>query len=79
MTQEDEQKLAEVFRAVLSLGTDSDVTAARQLNTPSWDSLAHVSLVAAVESEFGISIEIADSLALTSYRAVKLYLEERAE
>ena len=77
MTQEDERKLAEVFRAVLSLGRDSDVTGVRQLNTPGWDSLAHVSLVAAVESESGISIDIADSLALTSYPAVKLYLEER--
>ena len=77
MTQENERKLAEVFRAILSLGPDSDVTGVRQLNTPSWDSLAHVSLVAAVESEFGIAIETADSLTLTSYPAVKLYLEER--
>jgi acyl carrier protein len=77
MTHENEQKLAEVFRAVLSLDKDSDVSTVRQLNTPSWDSLAHVSLVAAVESEFGISVEIADSLALTSYPAVRLYLEER--
>jgi acyl carrier protein len=79
MTQESERKLAEMFRAVLSLGPDSDVTGARQLSTPAWDSLAHVSLVAAVESEFGISIDIADSLALTSYRAVRLYIEERGE
>lgn len=77
MTQENEEKLAEVFRAVLSLAQGSDVTGVRQLGTPSWDSLAHVSLVAAVESEFGVSIDIADSLALTSYPAVKLYLEER--
>jgi acyl carrier protein len=77
MTRENEQKLAKVFRAALRLGPDSDVTGARQLNTPSWDSLAHVSLVAAVESEFGISVDIADSFALTSYCAVRLYLEER--
>jgi len=79
MTQENERKLAEVFRAVLSLVPDSDVTTVGQLNTPAWDSLAHVSLVAAVESEFGISIDIADSLALTSFRAMRLYLEERGE
>ena len=77
MTQENERKLAEVFRAILSLGPDSDVTGAGQLNTPAWDSLAHVSLVAAVESEFGTSIDIADSLALTSFHAMRLYLEER--
>jgi len=77
MTQENERKLAEVFRAVFSLGQGSDVTGVRQLNTPGWDSLGHVSLVAAIESEFEISIDIADSLALTSYSAVRLYLEEQ--
>ena len=77
MTQENERKLAEVFRAVLSLSADSDVTGACQLSTPGWDSLAHVSLVAAIESEFGISIDIADSMALTSFRVATLYLEEQ--
>ena len=77
MTQENERKLAEVFRAVLGLGPNTDVTGVRQLSTPGWDSLAHVSLVAAIESEFGISIDIADSMALTSFRAVTLYLEEQ--
>jgi acyl carrier protein len=77
MTQENERKLAEVFRAVLSLGPDSDVSGVRQLSTPGWDSLAHVSLVAAIESEFGVSIDIADSMALTSFRAATLYLKEQ--
>lgn len=77
MTQQDEQKLHEVFRAVMNLQPDAEVSDLRQLNTPGWDSLAHVSLVAAVESEFGIAIDIEDSLDLTSYQAVKLYLEER--
>jgi acyl carrier protein len=77
MTQQDEQKLGDVFRAVMNLPPGADVSDLRQLNTPGWDSLAHVSLVAAVESEFAISIDIEDSLDLTSYQAVRLYLEER--
>ena len=77
MTPEKERKLAEVFRAVLGLDPDTDVTGVRQLSTPGWDSLAHVSLVAAIESEFGISIDIADSMALTSFRVATLYLEEQ--
>jgi len=77
MTPEKERKLAEVFRAVLGLDPDTDVTDVRQLSTPGWDSLAHVSLVAAIESEFGISIDIADSMALTSFRVATLYLEEQ--
>ena len=77
MTEQSEQKLGDVFRAVMNLESGTDVTTLRQLSTPAWDSLAHVSLVAAVESEFGIAIDIEDSLELTSYQAVKLFLEER--
>lgn len=77
MRHENEAKLAEVFRAALSLGPETDVMAARQLNTPAWDSLAHVTLVAAVESEFGVSVDTAESLGLTSFAAVRLFLEER--
>jgi acyl carrier protein len=77
MTEQSEHKLGDVFRAVMNLESGTDVSALRQLSTPGWDSLAHVSLVAAIESEFGIAIDIEDSLELTSYQAVKLFLEER--
>lgn len=70
-------KLAEIFRAVFDLPAEADPSGVRQLGEPAWDSLAHVSLVAAVESEFGVAIDVADSLELTSYQAVALYLEER--
>lgn len=73
-----EQKLAAIFRAVFELDDHADVTGIRQLNFPKWDSLAHVTLIGAVESEFGISIDIAESLELTSYEAVVVYLEEHA-
>ena len=73
-----EQKLAAIFRAVFELDDDADVSGIRQLNSPKWDSLAHVTLVGAVESEFGISIDIADSLELTSYEAMVMYLEDHA-
>jgi acyl carrier protein len=77
MTEQSEQKLGDGFRAVMNLESGTDVSTLRQLSTPGWDSLAHVSLVAAIESEFGIAIDIEDSLELTSYQAVKLFLEER--
>jgi acyl carrier protein len=72
-----ETKLQDIFRAVLGLNPGDDVTSARQVNHPKWDSLAHVSLMAAVESEFDLEIEIVDTLELTSYESVLLYLEER--
>jgi acyl carrier protein len=76
MTLESEAKLQEIVRLALDLPADTDVTNARQLTVATWDSLAHVSLVLAIESEFGISIDVADQLRLTSYPAIRLYLEE---
>lgn len=70
-------RLNEVFRAVLELPPDAEVTDARQEASPKWDSLAHAVLVGALESEFGLTIDAADSLDLTSYEAVALFLEER--
>jgi len=77
MTVEAEAKLQEIVRAAFDLPPHTDVTRARQLSVESWDSLAHVSLMLAIESEFHVSIDVADQIRLTSYPAIRLYLEER--
>lgn len=71
-----EARLQEIVRVVLKLSADADVTNAEQERIASWDSLAHVTLMLAIESEFGIAIDLADQLELTSYPAIRLYLEE---
>jgi acyl carrier protein len=71
-----EERLRAIFRAVFNLPGEADVSRCRQVTTPEWDSLAHVSLVAAIESEFGVSVDTADSLSLTSYESARLYIEE---
>ena len=48
-----------------------------QTNSPRWDSLDHVSLVTAIESEFGLSLDAADQLRMTSYAATTILLEEK--
>jgi acyl carrier protein len=77
MTADGEAKLNEIVRAVLQLPADADISRARQLSLESWDSLAHVSLMLAIESEFGVSIDIGEQIGLTSVPAIRLYLEER--
>jgi acyl carrier protein len=77
MTAENETKLQDIMRESLAIPADVDVTRARQLAIETWDSLAHVSLMLALESEFDMTIDIADQIALTSYPAIRLYLEER--
>ena len=77
MNTQTTDRLQEIFRAVFELPPGSDVTRLRQMSTPSWDSLAHVALVTAIESEFEVSLDAADQLQMTSYNATSLLLEER--
>jgi acyl carrier protein len=70
-------KLEDVFRAVFELTPGTDVKRIRQISEPRWDSLAHVSLVAAIESEFNVALDAADALRMTSFQATQLLLEER--
>jgi acyl carrier protein len=77
MISTNEIKLAEIFRIVLDLSADYDVLSARRLAEQNWDSLAHVSIVAAIESEFGLSLESADMERMSSFAATRLLLEEK--
>ena len=72
-----EPRLEEIFRYVFKLPQDADVADIAQSDAPDWDSLAHVSLILALESEFNIEIDPADSMELTSYESVARYLQER--
>jgi len=78
MQASDEARLQDIFRAVFELPASRDVTAVRQISEKSWDSLAHATLVAAIESEFGITIDIADALEMTSFEATKQLVAEKA-
>ena len=73
----NETKLCEIFRVVLDVDGSFDVKSVRRVTESRWDSLAHTSLVAAVESEFGVQLEIADMDRMTSYAATRLLLEEK--
>ena len=77
MTPSNRAKLEEIFKVVLDLPANENVEEIRQLNFSKWDSLAHVSLVSAIESEFSLSLEMEDVLALTSYQAADLLLSEK--
>lgn len=43
---------------------------------PTWDSLRHMNLVLALEEEFKVSIPDEDAGNITSYKLIKLVLEE---
>lgn len=74
-----ESRLAEVVRAVLELGPERDPVTIVQADEAAWDSLAHALMVAAVESEFAIEVDPADSMDMTSFAAILSYLRNRLD
>lgn len=77
MNTQTSDRLQDIFRAVFELKPDHDVTTLDRTNSPRWDSLDHVSLVAAIESEFGVSLDAADQLRMAGYAATAQLLEEK--
>jgi acyl carrier protein len=77
MTPDIPGKVTEILRVVLDLPADRDIETVRKITTPSWDSLAQASIIAAIESEFGIEFDPADYDRITSYESACLLVEEK--
>jgi acyl carrier protein len=71
------ETLKEIFRIVLELDDGADLQRVTKISVRRWDSLATVSIVSAIESEFDIRLDTNDHERLTSFAAAKLLLEER--
>ena len=56
---------------------ESQVVGYRKINNRKWDSLATVTLVAAVESDFNILLDESTYEGFTSFSAVKSALDEK--
>jgi acyl carrier protein len=76
MNTETSDRLQAIFRAVFELPSDQPVSRMEQANFPAWDSLAHVSLVTGIESEFDVSLDVADQLRMTSYAETERLLRD---
>lgn len=79
MSETFDRRLSDIFRAVFEIAPDADLEGVRQVTTTAWDSLGHVSLVTALESEFEVEISAADSLEITSFDAARLIVQELLE
>tara|TARA_B100000787_G_C16058048_1_gene234277 strand:- start:140 stop:376 length:237 start_codon:yes stop_codon:yes gene_type:complete len=76
MKEENISKLKEIFMAIFEL-SESQVAGYRKINNRKWDSLATVTLIAAVESEFNILTDESVYEGFTSFSAVELVLDEQ--
>lgn len=77
MTSDQIQKLEQIFRIVFGLPEAADVSRVTQKSQENWDSLGHVKLTAALESEFNVSIDTAESLRIDSFERTRQLLEEK--
>jgi acyl carrier protein len=61
------QRLRDAFRTALDLPADASVDELRYQDNEKWDSLAHMSLIAAIEDEFGVMIDTDDVINMSSF------------
>jgi acyl carrier protein len=71
-------RLQAIFQELFGLPAGTDIPASRQETISAWDSMAHISLMAAIEGEFSVTIDAGDSMLLTSYEAVRAWLQDHA-
>jgi acyl carrier protein len=75
----DEDALREVMATVLRVPADSIGPDSSMDTVPGWDSLRHLTLVLALEDEFGVQIPDEEAGSITSYPLIRLVLAERLE
>lgn len=73
---EQEKRLASCFLTVFPELSWDDVTHATSSTVQGWDSVAVVTLLAVVEEEFGISIEVEDPAQFDSFQRFLTYMRE---
>jgi acyl carrier protein len=66
-----------VIGSVLRIAPDLLDDGASPETLPAWDSLSHLGIVMALESEFGVELSTEDAIQLRSVRTIRMYLESR--
>ncbi|MGD0404581.1 MAG: acyl carrier protein [Candidatus Acidiferrales bacterium] len=73
---EMETRLARCFSSVFPELTTEQIRSATMDSVPAWDSLAAVTLVAVLQEEFGLQINLMDLPELVSFDAVQNYVRK---
>ena len=72
-----EQKLKSAFQTVLGLNGSTDFSKVAYGQTQGWDSVAHMALVAEIETQFDIMLETEDVIDLSSFERGKEILSTK--
>lgn len=71
------EKLASAFREALHVPADVDVTKLQYMQFEKWDSVAHLKLVAELESVFDVMFDADEILAMSSYEKAAEFLKAK--
>jgi acyl carrier protein len=69
--------LHQLLGTVLGVPPDTIGEDSSPENLPNWDSLAHLTVVLALESEYGLSVPGQDAVMLRSVALIRRYLQDR--
>lgn len=72
----NEDTLKQVIATMLAVEASTISEDSSMDNVPNWDSLRHMNLVLALEEEFRVSIPDEDAGNITSFKLIKLVLED---
>ncbi len=73
---ENEKKLRQIFAEALEIDKSKIVDSLEYNTVPQWDSVAHMSLIAAIDSGFDIMMETDDVIDMSSYGKAKEILKK---
>jgi acyl carrier protein len=74
---EHRARLMKCFAAVFPDLPAAEIAEATPERVPAWDSVANVTLLAVVEEEFGLTVDVDDLETLVSFEAMLDYLAAR--
>jgi acyl carrier protein len=72
----NEDALKQVMATMLNVDVSTINEDSSMDNVPNWDSLRHMNLVLALEEEFKVTIPDEDAGNITSYKLIKLVLND---
>lgn len=70
------ERLRNTFVEALGLDANSDFESLTYGSTQEWDSVAHMSLIAGIESNFNVSLDVDDVIGLGSFTKAREILEK---
>ena len=73
---ENAEKLREIFANALEINKETVVDSLEYNSIPQWDSVAHMSLVAAIDDGFDIMMETDDVIDMSSFGKAKEILRK---